>query len=524
MKEVKPLVREAGVNWKQHKDLIIETIRNIMLQLNVSSPRKEKAAQGSVDEGGQGEDEDEEDSLNDSRTPQWNALPLAVKARVMDVVWAKSPGSPWWPGVIYHPANVGSGRTKIVKDYLKVCGAKYLVLFYGSEANPWNYLPYAMCQPFDPADLGDKAKPKLKGKALSGAMQRKFDEAVSEATKDAGLADRWERAAWIHETPQAKKQAARQAEKEAQRQAREEEDGEEDEEGPPKKPPKKAPKKAAAKLKPKPKSKPKAEAKPAKKKAQGRENGADDDDDYGVEIAMPVKIEDATRATRKAESGSEGGASAEGRSEDSEKDDEEDEVSEEEEEGVEAQEEAEEGVEESEEESEEEEEYAPAKKKPKKAPAGESTHSKKRPRDEGGKADTKKKGNKAIAVKEPQPPKGLEALHTDLASAVGAPANADLPSDLSFSASSAGSSGLDLSDTSKASKALKGLYKLEVGCLVETVQRAKQVGLLKLLKLLKKRHPDPKLKQQAEALLAKWQTAVTAAASAAPASAAPTSA
>jgi hypothetical protein len=185
---------------KANKHHINKAIVALLQSLNSLEGEDDASSDGDGDESDDDDEMDDTDGVNDKSTPQWNALSEDIKGRVMEIVWAKSPGWPAWPSLIYHPANV-SGKLK--KDALKCCGSKYLILGYNGGANPWQYVAHKQCIPFDPLTISEyEPKDKL-GKPQTGKTREQWDAAVKLAQEEL-LLDKWSRAQWVFDAAEAR--------------------------------------------------------------------------------------------------------------------------------------------------------------------------------------------------------------------------------------------------------------------------------------------------------------------------------
>ena len=476
MKDVKPLLVAAGIDWKGRKDVATAAITDVMQNLEPESspekaPKQKRKSVEPVEEEEEEEEvvvvEDEEvddnDPMHDKSTPEWNVLPDSVKQRVMEVVWVKTAGSPWWPGLIYHPTNV-SGRLK--KDALKCCKSKYLVYFYEGGANPWGYEAFDKCKPFNPDDLGEYGNPtNQKGAPVTAAVRAKWDEAVALAKAEAALGDKWERADWLfdeerHERNAAKKRARAEA-KAAVRKKGNSGGGVGGD-------------RSSSLASPRPKAKPTAK----KDKVKKRPKFEAEEGEFG-----------ASGAGGRAAEGGGDDAGKESSAEDWGKDGE---VTEPEEEVV------EEDEEESSADDDEEEEFDVGTKPAKKAKV-EKKEKKEKPKEK--KANFKEKPMEKPKAKapEPKPPSAAEqlaSLRAQLAAAVGIGGGPEAALD------GVATAPMDEASLGKLTKALKQLWKWPMTS--AELPLAQGAGLIKLLKAVKKKHPDGRGKQQASALFDKW--------------------
>jgi hypothetical protein len=493
------MLQATGIDWSKYKAEITAAITGVMESITTESPVKAPSQKGSVkrgadfeDQNGEAEefeenseeeegeddadseeDEDEFTDEGDYTTPQWNALPAEVKARVMEVVWAKAPQEPWWPSLIYHPMNV-SGKLK--KDALKFCKAKYLVYFYAGGSTPWQYVPFAACEPFDPANLpADRLAPTQRGKPLGPKAKAHFDEAVELASSESRLDNKWDRAGWLVDEERAAEREARRAERAAARASNKPKDKKSK-----KRPSSKAPVKSTTNKKAKVESK-------TSNGGGGSSNGwlGATEEEIAAEEELALAASEAVASEqRQFASMAPFKALAEMPS------DPEDEESEEESEVA----------------SDGDDDYdaqAAAKAKKKAAAAEKKVKDaakKKRPRPDdagaqvqNGKASAAKKLPSQPAATPASPRESLKAMAKDLATSLGA-ASAD---------PSAVESAVTSPDTSEAAqaavtKALKGLWKFDM-----TASLLPEAPI-KLVKALKKKHPSAKVQQQAGAIFDKW--------------------
>ena len=140
-------------------------------------------------------DFDENDLEDDEDLPpEWHALPQDIKAKEMEVVWARyNAKHAAWPALVYNPSGVAE---PLRSNALKCCTKKHLVYFYGS--NEWSFISFNSVKPFGNSAIDGEMAPTAAQFKLFGLRKKKmYEKGVRMAKKDAKLKDKWQRAEWL---------------------------------------------------------------------------------------------------------------------------------------------------------------------------------------------------------------------------------------------------------------------------------------------------------------------------------------
>ena len=137
------------------------------------------------------EDDDEDD---EDLPPEWHALPREIKAKEMEVVWARYHSKhAAWPALVYNPSGVAE---PLRSRALNCCTKKYLIYFYGS--NEWSFISFKLVKPFgNPTTDAEMAATAAQLKALGARKKEMYEKGVRLAKKEAKLKDKWQRAEWL---------------------------------------------------------------------------------------------------------------------------------------------------------------------------------------------------------------------------------------------------------------------------------------------------------------------------------------
>jgi hypothetical protein len=138
---------------------------------------------------------DEKDLEHDNDLPPaWHALPKEIKAREMEVVWARysSKEAPW-PALVYNPSGVADPLRAMA---LNCCSEKHLIYFYGS--NEWSFVDFKFVKQFgDPSSDVEMAPTAAQMKLLKGRKKELYEIAVRVAKKEVKMKNKWQRASWL---------------------------------------------------------------------------------------------------------------------------------------------------------------------------------------------------------------------------------------------------------------------------------------------------------------------------------------